>query len=130
MADISPWKIEPACNPETMESSAAGDSSLARPTEKRSDSPSLETGQSPKVHHNSEQQDDGPSRDWRFWAILLPLCIASILVALEGTVVSTALPSIEDEIRTGDLYVWLINGYYVALYVPLALLDRRDRTNV
>ena len=54
-------------------------------------------------------------RGWRFWVIFIPLGLASVLVALEGTAVSTALPSINNDLRDGDFYVWFINGYFVSL---------------
>jgi hypothetical protein len=65
---------------------------------------------------NSEQSE---TFDWRFWAIFLPLCTASLLVALEGTVISTALSSIDQELKAGDISIWFANGYFVAFWVPL-----------
>ncbi|GLB11618.1 hypothetical protein AtubIFM57258_008488 [Aspergillus tubingensis] len=56
---------------------------------------------------------DPPRRDWRFWAIFPPLCVATLLSALESTVVSTALPSIVDDLHSGNLYIWFVNGYFL-----------------
>lgn len=58
---------------------------------------------------------DPPRRDWRFWAIFPPLCVATLLSALESTVVSTALPSIVDDLHSGNLYIWFVNGYFLTL---------------
>ena len=62
-----------------------------------------------------DTEKDFSRRGWRFWVIFMPLGLASILVALEGTAVSTALPSINNDLRDGDFYVWFINGYFVSL---------------
>ncbi|KAF2136065.1 uncharacterized protein K452DRAFT_238184 [Aplosporella prunicola CBS 121167] len=51
------------------------------------------------------------SRGWRFWAVFPPLCVATLLAAMEGTVTSTALPSIVGELHSGNNYVWILNGY-------------------
>jgi len=54
-------------------------------------------------------------RDWRFWALLASLSIAGLLTALEGTITSTALPSIVNDLGGGHLYVWVVNGYLFAM---------------
>lgn len=54
-------------------------------------------------------------RDWRFWALLVSISLAGLLTALEGTVTSTALPSIIDELGGGHLYIWVVNGYLFAM---------------
>ncbi|WDK20352.1 major facilitator superfamily transporter [Colletotrichum graminicola] len=54
-------------------------------------------------------------RDWRFWALLASISLAGLLTALEGTITSTALPSIVDELGGGHLYVWIVNGYLFAM---------------
>ena len=60
------------------------------------------------------------SQGWRFWAVFIPMCVATLLAAVEATVASTALPFIVAELNSGDLYVWIMNGY---------LLTRYDRIN-
>jgi len=59
---------------------------------------------------------NGNTKTWRYWAIIVALCIVSLLVALEGTVVSTALPSITQDLGGGETYVWVINAYFLARY--------------
>lgn len=56
------------------------------------------------------------SRGWRFWAVFIPMCVATLLVAVETTVTSTALPSIVADLSSGDLYVWIMNGYLLTWY--------------
>ncbi|KAL2202985.1 methylenomycin A resistance protein [Sarocladium strictum] len=55
-----------------------------------------------------------PKRDWRFWALLVSISLAGLLTALEGTITSTALPSIVNDLGGGHLYVWVVNGYLFA----------------
>ncbi|PGH08920.1 hypothetical protein GX51_00977 [Blastomyces parvus] len=54
-------------------------------------------------------------RDWRFWALLGSISLASLLTALEGTITSTALPSIVADLGGGHLYIWVVNGYMFAM---------------
>ena len=56
------------------------------------------------------------SQGWRFWAVFIPMCVATLLAAVEATVASTALPFIVAELNSGDLYVWIMNGYLLTRY--------------
>ena len=49
----------------------------------------------------------------RYWAIIAALSVTALLPAVEGTVVSTALPTIVDDISGGQLYVWVVNSYFL-----------------
>lgn len=51
-----------------------------------------------------------------FWLILFSLSITALLSALEGTIVSTALPSIVDSLGGTELYTWTVNGYFLTRY--------------
>lgn len=69
---------------------------------------------------NAKAEDDTfnnseikPIYTWRFWAIIASLCFTGLLVAVEGTVTSTALPSIINDLEGGKLYVWVANGYFL-----------------
>ena len=53
---------------------------------------------------------------WRFWAIFPALCLTACLSAMEGTVITTALPSIARELALADNYVWVANGFFIAGY--------------
>ena len=62
--------------------------------------------------------DDGaaegkPKYGWRFWLIFPALCATAFLASLEATLVSTALPTINRDIQTGDNYVWVINAFFL-----------------
>ena len=63
----------------------------------------------------SSESTESSGRGWRFWAIFPPLCIASLLVAMETSVPATALPVIATELNSGDNYVWIMNGYLLTV---------------
>ncbi|KAF7912937.1 uncharacterized protein EAF01_001958 [Botrytis porri] len=50
---------------------------------------------------------------WQFWAIFPGLCLASVLCALDSTILSTALPTITSNLNSSSSYVWVINAYTV-----------------
>jgi hypothetical protein len=52
-------------------------------------------------------------RGFRFWLIMLSLAVTSILSALEGTIVSTALPTIVGHLGGAELFIWTVNGYFL-----------------
>jgi hypothetical protein len=61
---------------------------------------------------DAELEFDQPdAKGWKFWMIFPPLCIATLLMALESTVTSTSLPMIAAALNSGDNYVWFLNGY-------------------
>ncbi|KAK0386214.1 hypothetical protein NLU13_6051 [Sarocladium strictum] len=96
------------------------------------DSP-LETAATTSDSPETEPTNVTPAkRDWRFWALLVSISLAGLLTALEGTITSTALPSIVNDLGGGHLYVWVVNGYLFArtamqpMYGQLAnILGRR-----
>lgn len=51
--------------------------------------------------------------DWRIWVIFSGLAVSALLSALEGSVISTALPTIAAELGSGGNYVWVINLYFL-----------------
>lgn len=57
------------------------------------------------------QLEQPDAKGWKFWMIFPPLCIATMLMALESTVTSTSLPVIAEALGSGDNYVWFLNGY-------------------
>ena len=50
---------------------------------------------------------------WRYWTVIAALSVTALLPAMEGTVVSTALPSIIQDLHGGELYVWVVNSYFL-----------------
>ncbi|GIJ97916.1 hypothetical protein Aspvir_000022 [Aspergillus viridinutans] len=61
-------------------------------------------------------------RGWRLWAVFPGLCFAILLAALDTSVLATTLPTIVDQLHSGPLYIWIINGYFLAVAVvqPIA----------
>jgi hypothetical protein len=49
------------------------------------------------------------------------LSVTAILSALEGTVVSTALPTIIRGLVSGELYLWAPNGYFLPKYATTSV---------
>lgn len=56
-------------------------------------------------------------RGWRFWAVFACLAITAFLSALEGAIVSTALPTIARSIQASENYLWVVNAYFLTRYV-------------
>ncbi|GAP90881.2 putative major facilitator superfamily protein [Rosellinia necatrix] len=52
-------------------------------------------------------------RGWRFWVIFVCLAFTAFLSALEGSIVSTALPSISRALHASEDYIWVVNVYYL-----------------
>jgi MFS family permease len=50
---------------------------------------------------------------WRFWAIISSLTVTSLLAALDLSIISTALPSIVEDLGSGTDFVWVANAYYL-----------------
>ncbi|KAL9120108.1 MAG: hypothetical protein Q9187_003342 [Circinaria calcarea] len=70
----------------------------------------------------SQQQSTEKNRyGGRFWAIFAGLSLTALLSALDGSIVSTALPTILRELNVGDNYVWVINIYFLtsATFQPI-----------
>ncbi|KAI0013414.1 major facilitator superfamily domain-containing protein [Xylariaceae sp. FL0662B] len=65
--------------------------------------------------HRLEPPADKPtaSYGWRFWAVFISLSVSAFLSALEGAVVSTALPSIARAVNAGEDYIWMVNVYFL-----------------
>lgn len=55
-------------------------------------------------------------KGWRYWTIIAALSVVALLPALEGTVVSTALPTVIQDLEGGKLYVWVVNAYFLTRY--------------
>ncbi|UKZ48063.1 hypothetical protein TrVGV298_002299 [Trichoderma virens] len=55
-----------------------------------------------------------PPKDARFWLIFVAISCVTFLVALDTSIISTALPTITAKLNSGELYVWIINSYLLA----------------
>lgn len=61
--------------------------------------------------------EETTKKDWKFWFIFFSLVLTAFLSALEGSVVSTALPSIAQALEASENYIWVVNVYYLTKYV-------------
>ncbi|KAF2809439.1 MFS general substrate transporter [Mytilinidion resinicola] len=67
------------------------------------------------VEYNTDEPPQQPTKyGMHFYLILFALSITNVLVALEGTVTSTALPTIVRALGGGSSYVWASSGYFLA----------------
>lgn len=69
--------------------------------------------ESTSAQHRTPTDDVAFKYHWRYWAIIIALSVVALLPAVEGTVVSTALPVIVHDLGGGKLYVWVVNSYFL-----------------
>lgn len=69
----------------------------------------------PSKESKPEAEVRPSKKGWRFYTILVSIGFSGLLTALEATITSTALPSIVAELGGGDSYVWVANGYFLAM---------------
>lgn len=63
-------------------------------------------------------------RDFCLWAVIAGLAIATLLAALEHTVVTTSAPAIVSGLQMKASYIWITNSFFVSRCVmcsPLSL---------
>lgn len=58
---------------------------------------------------------------WRFWAIIVSLSLTGLLSAIEGTIITSALPTITVALGGGNSYIWVPNAYFLASIATLPL---------
>ena len=68
---------------------------------------------SPNASPQSVQKDAASQLGWNVWLIFAGLAVSALLSALEGSVISTALPTIAADLGLGGNYVWVINIYFL-----------------
>lgn len=78
------------------------------------------TETSSTVETQEKCQDEKPTvstqpKPLAFWLIFVALCLTGLLGALEATVTSTALPTIASVLGSGELFIWVINGYFLTM---------------
>lgn len=79
--------------------------------------PTLVSGPNSENPESSEGLEEGKSskshRPLSFWLVFVGLCATGLISALDGSVLSTALPSIIEDLNGGDNYVWVVNVYFL-----------------
>lgn len=67
----------------------------------------------PTTGDATEESTEKPKRGVAFWSIIIALCVTSVLSSLEGTIVSTALPTIVAKLGGQEVYIWAVNSYFL-----------------
>ena len=58
---------------------------------------------------------------WRFWAIIASLMITGLMSALEGTIITSALPTITEALGGGNAYIWVPNAFLLSSVAVIPL---------
>jgi MFS family permease len=66
-------------------------------------------------------QDKPTMRTWRFWAIIASLMITGLMSALEGTIITSALPTITEALGGGNAYIWVPNAFLLSSVAVIPL---------
>jgi MFS family permease len=66
-------------------------------------------------------QDNPTMRTWRFWAIIASLMITGLMSALEGTIITSALPTITEALGGGNAYIWVPNAFLLSSVAVIPL---------
>lgn len=64
-------------------------------------------------------QPTASKKSFRFFAIIAALALSGLLTSLEATITSTALPTITADLGGADLYIWVVNGFYLTQCVEV-----------
>nr|POF18090.1 efflux pump fus6 [Quercus suber] len=75
-----------------------------------------------EVAEKAPARADKPNHGFRFWAIVAALAFTALLSALEGTIITSALPIITRDLGGGNSFIWVPNGYFLATIVMLPLM--------
>ncbi|KAM7212882.1 efflux pump FUS6 [Rhypophila decipiens] len=72
----------------------------------------------------SSSSESKPPRGARFWIIIAGLIFSVIISSLDGSALSTALPTIVSELDIGPDYVWTTNIYFLTQTIVQPLLGQ------
>ena len=53
-------------------------------------------------------------KGWRFWVIFASICVSTLVIAVDLSIISTALPTISTDLHSEALFVWVANAYVLA----------------
>ncbi|GBE77394.1 Efflux pump FUS6 [Sparassis crispa] len=67
------------------------------------------------------EHESVPGRGWRFWAIFFSITVATFTTALDTTAVSTALPTITNDLH-GSQFIWIGSAYTMSstAFLPMS----------
>ncbi|KAI8946988.1 major facilitator superfamily domain-containing protein [Xylaria longipes] len=71
----------------------------------------------------TDEEAEEPPKKYgsRVWLVMFAMCVTQLLNAFEGTVTSTALPTIIADLRGGEEFLWVTSGYFLTstVFQPL-----------
>ncbi|RFU27338.1 hypothetical protein B7463_g9011, partial [Scytalidium lignicola] len=59
---------------------------------------------------------------FRFWAVVASMAFTALCSSIEGTIITSALPSITKDLGGGNPFIWVPNAYFLATIVILPLM--------
>jgi MFS family permease len=65
--------------------------------------------------------EPGTKRGFLFWIIMVSLTITGLMSSLEGTIITSALPTIINDLSGGNLYFWVPNAFFLSFIATLPL---------
>ncbi|KAH8897468.1 MFS general substrate transporter [Thozetella sp. PMI_491] len=74
-----------------------------------------------KTVQPTEESRPQSFRSWRFWVIMAALSLTGTMSAIEGTIITSALPTITAALGGADNYIWIPNAYLLAQVAILPL---------
>jgi MFS family permease len=87
-----------------------------------SDNPAEQLQESAGSSGTSNDKETSRKHSWRFWAIIIALSLTGLLSTIEGTIVTSALPTITKALGGSNAYIWVPNAYFLASLAILPLL--------
>jgi hypothetical protein len=71
-------------------------------------------GQEDLVQLTEKTEPSSTKKGWRFWLIYATINVSTLLVAIDLSIVSTALPTISADLDAKELFVWVGNAYVLS----------------
>ncbi|KAK1749741.1 general substrate transporter [Echria macrotheca] len=65
---------------------------------------------------------DNTKHSLRFWSIVVSLAFTALCSSVEGTIITSALPTISANLGGGSSFIWVPNGYFLATMAMLPLM--------
>lgn len=84
----------------------------------------ISSDRSPESLKSNNSEESAVKKDWRFWLIFLSICVATLLVAIDLSIISTALPTISEDLDAKELFVWVANAYVLASTATMPLFGQ------
>ena len=62
----------------------------------------------------AEEQPPKTKHSWQFWLVFASMCVVSFSSALDSTIITTALPTVNNSIGGQGQFVWIANSFVLA----------------